>query len=83
MDVYIVAVFRAREHTMKFNAELLQKGYRASVINTPREIFSSCGISVKFEEYAVSFARQVIRYYDFQSFAGFYLKEGSNYRMIY
>ncbi|MDR1906544.1 MAG: DUF3343 domain-containing protein [Clostridiales bacterium] len=79
MDVYIFAVFGTREQTMRFNAALIKRGYVTLVINTPREIRSGCGVSVRFSEYAINYAKYVVRYYDFSSFAGFYTYDGKRY----
>jgi hypothetical protein len=82
MDGYIVAVFRTREQTMRFNLEMAKKGYRASIINTPRDITSACGISAKFNGAALSYARYVVRCGDFSTFAGFYEYDGRRYIFI-
>ncbi|MDR1939838.1 MAG: DUF3343 domain-containing protein [Clostridiales bacterium] len=82
MDVYIVAIFRTREQTMRFNAEMTKRGCKTSIINTPRDVLSACGISVKFGPSAICHARRVIRAYDFSSFAGFYAYEGGRYSFI-
>ncbi|MDR3293225.1 MAG: DUF3343 domain-containing protein [Clostridiales bacterium] len=78
----IIAVFRTREHTLKFASELNRRGYSASVVNTPREVHSGCGVSVRFDERASGVARKLIGYFDFDSFAGFYVSETKGYRFI-
>lgn len=43
----IIYVFRSRNETMAFADVLRRSGIRNTVINTPRECMSGCGISVK------------------------------------
>ncbi|MDR2047395.1 MAG: DUF3343 domain-containing protein [Clostridiales bacterium] len=82
MNVYFLAVFRTRDHTMRFNAELLRGGFGTSVVNTPRELQSGCGISVKFQERALNYAKRALRYYDYSSFAGFFCRCADGYKRV-
>ncbi|MCX4366562.1 MAG: DUF3343 domain-containing protein [Clostridia bacterium] len=43
----IIYVFRSRNETMAFADVLKRSGIRNTVVNTPRECMSGCGISVK------------------------------------
>jgi hypothetical protein len=79
MNVYYIAVFRTREKTMRFNAELSGRGFGSTVVNTPRELHSGCGISVKFQERALNYAKQAIRYYDCRAFVGFFRRDSEGY----
>ena len=72
---YILAVFKSRNETLYLANLLMQKGYSVNIINTPREIGPSCGISVQF---AVSLLEQVrlqMTTKPFRSFYGFYKVE--------
>jgi hypothetical protein len=72
MEVYIIAVFHSRSHTMKLLSELERKGLYASAVSTPRELSFSCGISAKFNERSMENVRTVIQNCNLTSFAGFY-----------
>ncbi len=69
---YTLAVFRARTQTIMFAN--LMKSYNVPIviINTPRSINVSCGISVKFASINKSIANNIIARRRFDSFAGFY-----------
>lgn len=69
---YTLAVFRARTQTIMFAN--LMKSYNVPVviINTPRSINVSCGISVKFASINKPIANNIIARRRFDSFAGFY-----------
>ena len=68
----ILAVFGNRSHSMQFASNLKRIGVRCSVINTPRELSVSCGISVLFDKMSLSRARTIVDYYKFSSFNKFY-----------
>lgn len=70
----IIAVFASRTHTMQFVRCMRASGASATVINTPRQIMSSCGVSAVFRAGAISVARRCITMGRFTSFKGFYQK---------
>jgi hypothetical protein len=82
MNVYYIAVFRTREKTLRFSAELNGTGFGATVVNTPRELLSGCGISVKFQERALNYAKRAVRYYDCRSFVGFFRRDSDGYSRV-
>ena len=45
---YVIAVFSVRTETLMFNQDLHKLGVNSTVINTPKEAHTSCGICVKF-----------------------------------
>ena len=69
---YIIVVFKARTETLSF-ARIL-KGYNVpfQIINTPRNLNLSCGISVKMPAYKRELAQQIISHKHFESFAGIF-----------
>ncbi|MDD2445601.1 MAG: DUF3343 domain-containing protein [Clostridia bacterium] len=69
---YTLAVFRARTQTLLFVKLLNSYGIAVSVINTPRNLNISCGISAKFASIYLNIAEDIIRRRRFDSFAGFY-----------
>lgn len=70
----IIAVFGSRTHTMQFAKCMKMAGFSAFVVNTPREIMSSCGVSVKFSSRAISVARRCLTTGRLVTFKGFYQK---------
>ena len=71
--MYYLAVFRARTQTLMFDNILKSYGVPTSVINTPRSINVSCGLSVKFDISFKNTADSIINRRRFDSFVGFYL----------
>lgn len=74
---YILAVFRVRTQTMKFNEALKRAGVRSQVINTPKGLTSACGISCKFPLSELKVATKLINS-RYDSFVGFYKNIGNN-----
>jgi len=68
-----LAVFRARTQTLVFANLLKSYGVPIWVVNTPRNINVSCGISVKFAVQYKKIADDIINRRKFDSFAGFFL----------
>lgn len=79
---YMIAVFRARTETINFASLLRSYGVNVTIINTPRQINVSCGISVKFNPAYKEKAREVISRRKFDTFAGFYLIKTNGMRQI-
>lgn len=68
---YHIAVFRARSETITF-AGLLRSYCPCQIINTPRYVNVSCGISVKFKSTDLNFAREIVSRRKFDTFVGFF-----------
>ena len=69
---YVLAVFRSRTETLNFASYLRSYNVKCMVVNTPRNINVSCGISVKFSSAELPIARNIIARRSFSTFAGFY-----------
>ena len=69
---YIIAVFRSRTETLNFASYLRSYNVKCIVINTPRSINASCGISVKFPSAELPIAKNIMARRSFSTFAGFY-----------
>lgn len=69
---YLLAVFRARTDTVSFANLLSSYGEKVQVINTPRQVNVSCGISVKMDNTSLSKAKEILRRRRFDSFGGFF-----------
>ena len=68
----VIAVFRSKTETLNFASILRSYGVDCVVINTPRSINVSCGISVKFSSEFSNIAKIIISRRSFATFAGFY-----------
>lgn len=68
----MLAVFRSRTETLNFASLLRSYGVNCSVVNTPRKINVSCGISVQFSNMDLVIAKQIISRRRFDTFAGIY-----------
>ena len=70
--VYLLAVFRARTETLAYSQILRSYGVQCAIINTPRQVAVSCGISVKMALNSYDVALSVKQRRNFNSFAGFF-----------
>ena len=78
---YILAVFKTRFSTLNFANSLKFVGVPAMVINTPKSLGQTCGISVKFLSDYFSIAQNVLRKSGaYKNFEGFYSISFSNGR---
>ena len=68
----ILAVFRSKTETLNFASILRSYGVLCSIVNTPRKINVSCGISVQFNQKYLNIANQIIARRKFDTFAGFF-----------
>lgn len=68
----VLAVFRSKTETLNFASILRSYGVYCSVVNTPRKINASCGISVNFSRQYLNIAKQIIARRKFDTFAGFF-----------
>ena len=75
--MYVIAAFRSRNQTLMFANILSSYGIRTAVINTPRAVMVSCGISVKFDHINLTKAREVLDRRKLDTFAGFFEISGS------
>lgn len=70
--MYTIAVFRSRKESLDLQKKLEYKRVKCSIINTPRKASIGCGISVKFDSYALDLAKYLIRNNDYDTFIGLY-----------
>ena len=68
----VIAVFRSKTETLNFASILRSYGVDCVVVNTPRNINVSCGISVKFNFEFLNVAKIIMSRRSFSTFAGFY-----------
>lgn len=70
--MHCLAVFSSRNETLYLAKMLIANGYRAGVVNTPKEAGLACGISVKFEERSLPNVKMFISSKPFRSYVGIY-----------
>lgn len=75
--MYCLAVFSSRNETLYLAKMLMANGYRAGVVNTPKDAGLSCGISVKFEEKNIANLKMLLASKPFRSFVGIYRIKGN------
>ncbi len=68
----IIAVFRSRTETMRFNKEMKSIGALCEIVSTPRQAGVGCGLSVKFKKANSPYALKTLRFGGYKTFAGFY-----------
>lgn len=78
---YLV-VFRSKSETIKFTNILASYGHRANIINTPRQISVSCGVSARIEFGAIESAKLILKRRQFYTFAGIYQINNNEYAII-
>lgn len=69
---YMIVVFRARSHTINFANILNSYKVPCQIINTPRKVNVSCGISVKFSSNDLVIVEQILSRRKFDTFGGIY-----------
>ena len=69
---YVIAVFSVRTETLMFNQYLHKLGINSTVINTPKEAHTSCGICVKFPFNSFSIVKRA-NLNGYRSFVGFFI----------
>lgn len=76
----IIAVFSSRNYAMQFASLLRKLGINNKIKDTPRELSSSCGISVVFESKYLGRARLLIENYRLQSHTKLYIISGDIFK---
>lgn len=72
MNEYILAVFSVRSSTMQFSMLLNKNGVKSVVVETPKAIAASCGISVRFDIKNLQPAKEILKRYNLRYFVRFY-----------
>lgn len=72
--------FRSRTQSMKMYDLLRTNGIECEVINTPRQISSSCGLSVSLDERDLERSVGVYDYFHPDTLIGVFISEGNGYR---
>lgn len=69
---YIVVVFSSRSDTMQFYNIIKRYGLYCSVINTPRSLSASCGVSTKIDARLINQSMQIINTMHSTTFKGIF-----------
>lgn len=70
---YVIIAFRSRTHTIKFAEELRKRGIPSEIVNTPKQAYVGCGLSVKVNKRYFLIAKRLVAGLSFDSFAGFFI----------
>lgn len=76
----MVAVFNNRNKAMQFASMLKRLGVKSKIINTPRELSVSCGISVVLDSRNLGQVKNIIEKYGFRDVVKLYLVSGELFR---
>ena len=77
--MYLFA-FRSRTQSMKLYDMLRTGGIDCEIINTPREVSASCGLSVRVPDSGGERAMQVYEYYKLDKLIGVFYTDGNGYK---
>ncbi|MEG1752047.1 MAG: DUF3343 domain-containing protein [Clostridia bacterium] len=69
---FLLAVFRSRTETISFANILSSYGVNSKIINTPRSINVSCGISVLLQPDAKQIVENILARRKFSTFGGLF-----------
>ena len=72
MMEYCLAVFSTRTSTMQFANLLNRSGVKSIVVETPKAISASCGVSVRFEVGNLERAKEIFKRSGIKNFVRFY-----------
>lgn len=78
-----LAVFKSRNHTMKFYQSLKDKRIPCQILNTPRQLSLGCGLSVRFPATNVSQALSLLRALNLYSYAGMFAVTAGSHGPVY
>jgi len=76
----IIAVFSGRNFAMQFATMLKRYGIQSRIKDTPRDLSSSCGISVVFDSNHLGRAKSLIVQYGLGSYVKLYLIGGDVFK---
>lgn len=69
---YTLVVFSSRQDTMTYYKIIKNFGLFCSIVNTPRKLSSSCGISCKIDARLISNSLNIIKTNHLHSFKGIF-----------
>ncbi len=75
---YVIVAFRSRTQTMHFGEGLRLRGIPYEIINTPRQAYVGCGLSVKANKKYLPIIRRLVYSKKLDGFAGIFVPTYSN-----
>lgn len=72
---YLIISFKNRNNLMTFNRILTNRGIVTSIINTPRRVAISCGLSIKTDLRNLTTVINILNQNNFSDFIGIFLFE--------
>lgn len=79
----IIAVFSSRNYALQFASILKKLGIKNKVKDTPRDLSSSCGISVIFENKYLGRAKSIIENYHLMSYTKLFVISGDVFKKYF
>ena len=76
--MYLI-VFRSKNETLRFSSLLSSYNFKNSVISTPKQISTSCGLSCKIDSSALKTAILILKRRQFYTFVGIFLINDNGY----
>ncbi len=70
---YLIIAFKSRTQLQNFVKTLRLYGINASIVNTPRNISISCGLSARTEYHYLTTIKSILQNNQFESLLGIYL----------
>ena len=78
MNKKVLAVFQNRTHALTFSRALNKLGVKTRIVNTPRELTLSCGLSVQFDYKDLNMIIKTNITQGLGSLSGFYVLNNTN-----
>jgi len=72
---YTLVVFASRQDTMTYYKIIKNYGLFCSIVNTPRKLSQSCGVSCKIDSRLIPHSMTIIKTNHLHSFKGIYAVE--------
>lgn len=76
MNKKVLAVFQNRTHALTFSRNLNKMGIKTKIVNTPRELTLSCGLSIQFDYKELNKVKNSNMAFGLGSLSGFYIVNG-------
>ena len=78
----ILIAFRSRNETMRYHSSLSSRNIPCKIINTPKEAYAGCGLSVLTLGEYYDMAVKALSYFGYRSYAGIFSVEDRNGKRI-
>ncbi len=73
MSKKVLALFSNRTQALNFARNLNRINIKTRIVNSPRELTASCGLSVQFDYKELNKVKQFLNSYPAHTLAGFYI----------